>query len=419
MDGIDIVIIALLAVVIIALVLVVVKIGRIDKSSGVNDIVKDDLQKSSNQMQQILFDRFRTIQESTEGKLKENREEAGNQMRLLASEIDKRLTTIQDSNQKNHERVNRTLEERIQLLQTGNEKKLEEMRHTVDEQLQKTLENRLTESFKTVSEHLNNVQQGLGEMKTLASDVGGLKKALLNVKNRGTFGEVQLERILDDMLSPSQFEKNVATKAGSQERVEFAIKLPGQSDEDLVYLPIDSKFPIEDYQRLLDGNENGDREQIDTARKALAQRVKLFAKDIHTKYVDPPGTTEFAILFLPTEGLYAEIVQNVELFETLQRDYRITVTGPTTLAAFLNALQMGFKTLAIEKRSVEVWKVLGAVKTEFNKFSEALAKTQDKIRAADKELDTLVGTRTNVMRRQLRQVEELPDAEAAQIIGDV
>jgi DNA recombination protein RmuC len=263
-----------------------------------------------------------------------------------------------------------------------------------------------------VSEHLNNVQQGLGEMKTLASDVGGLKKALLNVKNRGTFGEVQLERILEDMLSPAQYEKNVAAKAGSQDRVEFAIRLPGQSEEDLVYLPIDSKFPIEDYERLLEGNENGDREQIDAARKALAARVKLFAKSIHEKYIDPPRTTEFAILFLPTEGLYAEIVQNVELFTALQRDFRITVTGPTTLAAFLNALQMGFKTLAIEKRSVEVWKVLGAVKTEFNKFSDALAKTQDKIRAADKELDTLVGTRTNVMKRQLRQVEELPEAEA-------
>jgi DNA recombination protein RmuC len=388
------------------------------ESSGLDETVKQDLRESSDQLQKILFERFNIIQESTEGKLKENREESSKQIQTLAAEIDRRLTSLQDSNQKNHELVNRTLEERIQLLQTGNEKKLEEMRRTVDEQLQKTLENRLTESFKTVSEHLNNVQQGLGEMKTLASDVGGLKKALLNVKNRGTFGEVQLERILEDMLSPSQYEKNVATKAGSQDRVEFAIRLPGQSDGDLVYLPIDSKFPIEDYERLLEGNENGDREQIDAARKALAARVKLFAKSIHEKYIDSPRTTEFAILFLPTEGLYAEIVQNVELFATLQRDFRITVTGPTTLAAFLNALQMGFKTLAIEKRSVEVWKVLGAVKTEFNKFSDALAKTQDKIRAADKELDTLVGTRTNVMKRQLRQVEELPDAEAANIIGE-
>ncbi|MDR2610020.1 MAG: DNA recombination protein RmuC [Clostridiales Family XIII bacterium] len=406
--------VTLLVAVLAILIVVLVKLSKKDDVSPLDDALqrsdralREGLQNSSDQMQGILFERFGTIQESNQKNLER-----------VNRTLEENIQRLQESSQKNLERVSTTLEEKTRLLQESNEKKLDEMRRTVDERLQKTLETRLTESFKTVSEHLNNVQQGLGEMKTLASDVGGLKKALLNVKNRGMFGEVQLERILEDMLSPAQYEKNVATKAGSQERVEFAIRLPGQSDEDLVYLPIDSKFPIEDYERLLEGNENGDKDMIEAARKALAQRVRSFAKDIHTKYIDPPGTTEFAILFLPTEGLYAEIVQNVALFESLQRDFRITVTGPTTLAAFLNALQMGFKTLAIEKRSVEVWKVLGAVKTEFNKFAEALEKTQEKIRSADKDLDTLVGTRTNVMKRQLRQVEELPEAEAARIIGE-
>jgi DNA recombination protein RmuC len=410
----DVVEMIVIALTFIAVLIMLLKPTKEDDSSALDEALQknnqrfqEELRNFSDQMQGILFERFGTMQESNQKNLER-----------VNRTLEENIRRLQESNQKNLEHVSKTLEDKTRLLQEGNEKKLEEMRRTVDERLQKTLETRLTESFKTVSEHLNNVQQGLGEMKTLASDVGGLKKALLNVKNRGTFGEVQLERILEDMLSPAQYEKNVATKAGSQERVEFAIRLPGQSEEDLVYLPIDSKFPIEDYERLLEGNENGDKEVIEAARRALAQRVRSFAKDIHTKYIDPPGTTEFAILFLPTEGLYAEIVQNVALFESLQRDFRITVTGPTTLAAFLNALQMGFKTLAIEKRSVEVWKVLGAVKTEFYKFGDALEKTQDKIRAADKELDTLVGTRTNVMKRQLRQVEELPEDEAAKLIGE-
>ena len=303
----------------------------------------------------------------------------------------------------------------LELLRARNEQELERMRVVVDEKLQKTLERRLAESFKSVSEHLDHVQRGLGEMKTLAADVGGLKKALINVKIRGTFGEVQLERILEQMLHPGQYEKNAAVKPGTQERVEFALRLPGQENGPL-WLPIDSKFPVEDYERLMEGMEAGDKDMIDAARKALAVRMRLFAKEIHRKYIAPPYTTDFAILFLPTEGLYAEVAQNPALFESLQRDYRVTITGPTTLAAFLNALQMGFKTLAIEQRSVEVWKVLGAVKTEFETFALALDSAQKKIRAADSELDKLVGTRTNVMARKLREVERLPEGEAAMVL---
>ncbi|MDR2687675.1 MAG: DNA recombination protein RmuC [Oscillospiraceae bacterium] len=314
-------------------------------------------------------------------------------------------------------RARQELAGQLERLRAGNEQKLEQIRATVDEKLAQTLERRLAESFKSVSEHLNTVQQGLGEMKTLAADVGGLKRALTNVKVRGTFGEVQLDRILGQMLHPGQVERNAQVKPGSQERVEFALRLPGQEEGQTVYLPIDSKFPTEDYERLLAALESGEKEAVEAARRALALRLRVFARDIRQKYIEPPRTTDFAILFLPTEGLYAEIAQNTELFEGLQRDYKVTVTGPTTLSAFLNALQMGFKTLAIEKRSVEVWRVLGAVKTEFETFARALESAQQKLRAADSELDKLVGTRTNVMARKLREVERLPEEEASCMLG--
>jgi DNA recombination protein RmuC len=411
-----------------------------EENSEIKEDLQDGLRKSSDAMQQALLNNFAVITGATRQQLGENREEAGRQIKALGTDMEERVRQLQEGNQNSFQKINELLETRVRLLQEenqkslekvnvvlesrmkelqeSNEKRLEEMRLTVDEKLQKTLEARLSESFKTVSEHLNNVQRGLGEMKTLASDVGGLKRALLNVKNRGTFGEVQLERILEDMLSPGQYDKNVATKKGSYDRVEFALKLPGQDDNDVVYLPIDSKFPREDYERLLDCNENGDKEEVEKARRNLALRIKVFAKDIRDKYIDPPNTTEFAILFVPTEGLYAEIVQNVGLFDSLQRDFRVTVAGPTTISAFLNALQMGFKTLAIEKRSVEVWKVLGAVKTEFLKFEKVLQKTQERIRKADNDLEELVGARSKKMHIRLRQVENLPDAEAARILGD-
>ena len=353
-------------------------------------------------MNQSLSREFSNSRMEQERLLHAQREESANRLEAMERQLRQSLLALVQEQRQS-----------LQQLQENNGVKLEEMRRTVDERLQKTLDARLTESFKRVSESLENVQRGLGEMQSLATDVGGLKKALTNVKVRGTFGEVQLERILAQMLHPGQYESNVATKPGSQERVEFALRLPGREDGQCVWLPMDSKFPQEDYDRLMAGYDNGDREQIELARKALGTRLKGFAKEICAKYIDPPNTTDFAILFLPTEGLYAEVVQNTELFESLQREYKITVTGPTTLSAFLNALQMGFKTLAIEKRSVEVWQVLSAVKTEFETFAAALGSAQKKIRAADEEIERLVGTRTNVMNRKLRQVERMPEAEAA------
>jgi DNA recombination protein RmuC len=333
------------------------------------------------------------------------------------------LRTVLANEMERSRRENAQLQERMvlsnerklaQMMQSNGEQ-LELMRRTVDERLQKTLETRLQESFKAVSAHLESVQRGLGEMQSLASDVGGLKKALTNVKVRGTFGEIQLERILEQMLTVSQYEKNAATKHGSADRVEFALRLPGKGGDQSVFLPIDSKFPIEDYERLLAGYDAGDKALMDAARRNLSINLRNCAKAIHDKYIDPPNTTDFAILFLPTEGLYAEVVQNAELFEQIQHDYKVTVTGPTTLSAFLNALQMGFQTLAIEKRSVEVWQVLGAVRTEFDKFADALQATQKKLRAAEDDLEKLVGTRTTVLQRKLRQVEALP-AEDAQLL---
>jgi DNA recombination protein RmuC len=296
------------------------------------------------------------------------------------------------------------------------ELKLEKMRETVDEKLHKTLEDRLGQSFKLVSERLEAVQKGLGEMQSLASGVGDLKKVLSNVKTRGAMGEIQLGNILEQIMAPEQYASNVATKKGSGEVVEFAIKLPGRDDGDaIVYLPIDAKFPQEDYLRLQSAFESGDKVIVELETKKLTQAIKKNARDIRDKYIDPPHTTDFGILFLPVEGLYAEVVRQPELLMLLQRDYKIIVTGPTTLAAMLNSLQMGFKTLAIQKRSSEVWQVLGAVKTEFSKFGEVLAKARKKIGEADKELDSLVGTRTKVMLSKLSKIEKLPAIESPNV----
>ncbi|MDR2524686.1 MAG: DNA recombination protein RmuC [Oscillospiraceae bacterium] len=356
------------------------------------------------QAQRQEFSNSRSEQERL---LRAQREENANRLEAMERQLRQSLLEL-----------TRQQQEALQKIQESNAVKLEEMRRTVDERLQKTLDARLAESFERVSKSIESVQSGLGEMRTLAADVGGLKRALTNVKVRGTFGEVQLERILSQMLHAGQYESNVAIRPGSMERVEFALRLPGRTDGEAVWLPIDSKFPHEDYDRLLAGYESGDKLLTEAARKALGVRLRGFAREICTKYIDPPNTTDFAILFLPTEGLYAEVVQNTELFELLQRESRVTVTGPTTLSAFLNALQMGFKTLAIEKRSTEVWQVLGAVKTEFETFAQALSSAQKKIQAADQELEKLVGTRTNVLNRKLRQVERLPEGEVALLLGD-
>ena len=318
------------------------------------------------------------------------------------------------------EKIRETVETRLKTLQDENIKKLDEMRATVDEKLQTTLEKRLTESFNQVSERLEQVHKGLGEMQTLATGVGDLKRVLSNVKTRGILGEIQLENILDQLLSPEQFDRNVVTKKDTRENVEFAIKLPGKDDAgNPVYLPIDSKFPLEDYHALLEAYDVGDAALVASIGKSLESSIKKFARDIRDKYIDPPHTTDFGIMFLPVEGLFAEVVRRTNLLETLQREYKIVVTGPTTLAAILNSLQMGFRTLAIEKRSSEVWKILGAVKTEFSRFGDVLKKAQEKIQKAGEDIDELVGSRTRKIQSKLREVQELPYTESSVVLGDL
>ncbi|MCB4358603.1 DNA recombination protein RmuC [Quatrionicoccus australiensis] len=316
------------------------------------------------------------------------------------------------------ERLKMAVEGRLTAIQADNAAKLEEMRRTVDEKLHATLEQRLGESFKLVSERLEQVHRGLGEMQTLAAGVGDLKRVLTNVKSRGTWGEVQLAALLEQLLTAEQFAANVATRPGSNERVDFAIRLPGRGDGAVVWLPIDAKYPIEDYQRLLDAQERGEPLAVEEAARAIELRLKAEAKSIHEKYVAPPHTTDFALLYLPLEGLYAEALRRPGLAETLQRDFRVSLTGPTTLAAMLNSLQMGFRTLAIEQRSAEVWAVLGAVKTEFGKFGEALAHTKKKLDEASNSISK-AETRTRQLTRKLRDVEALPVAESEQLIGVV
>jgi len=320
--------------------------------------------------------------------------------------VERQLSGLMLQTEQRLEAVRKTVEDNLHRLQEDNAKKLEEMRATVDEKLQGTLERRLSESFRLISERLEQVQRGLGEMQALAAGVGDLKKVLTNVKTRGTLGEIQLGAILEQIFAPEQYEKNVATKKGSEERVEFAIKLPGQKDGP-VWLPIDAKFPTEDYQRLLEAVEKGDALLAEEAAKALENRIKDEAKKIREKYLDPPHTTDFAIMFLPSEGLYAEVLRRNGLVERLQREYRVAVAGPTTLAAFLNSLQMGFRTLAIEKRSLEVWTLLGEVKTEFARFGEVLDKTRKKLEAATNEIDNAV-KKTRTIEKKLSQVQELP-----------
>ena len=351
------------------------------------------------------FRRFGVIQESVQQTLQGSREEQGRQMREFQAQIDKRFSDIQRSSTESYEKVSATLETKMKALQESNEKRLEQMQAVVDEKLQKTLETRLAQSFELVSKQLENVQQGLGEMKNLAADAKSLKNALTNVKERGTYGEVRLERLLSDILAPSQYDTNV--EIGNNKRVEFVIKLPGNGDTPLL-LPIDSKFPIEDYNRLIDAE---DKQTMDESRKALAQKIRTFAKDIYDKYILPPKTTDFALMFLPTEGLYAEVVQNAALFEELRDKYKVTAVGATTLSAFLSSLQMGFKTLAIEQRSQEVWDTLRAVKSEFVKFGDMLDKAHKQIQTADKTLEEIVGRRTKAINKTLRTVEGLDESD--------
>lgn len=343
--------------------------------------------------------------------LQTSREEQNKQLHTFGEQVDNRLSSIQRDYAENVEKVSNTLESRMKALQESNEKRLEQMQGVVDEKLQKTLETRLAQSFELVSKQLESVGQGLGEMKALAADARSLKNALTNVKERGTYGEVRLEKLLSDILAPNQYEMNVEIADGK--RVEFVVKLPGNGDVPLL-LPIDSKFPIEDYNRLLDAE---DKQAIDEARRSLTIKIRTFAKEIHDKYIVPPKTTDFALMFLPTEGLYAEVVQNVALFEELRDKYKITAVGATTLSAFLASLQMGFKTLAIEQRSQEVWDTLRAVKSEFNKFGDILDKAHKQIQTADKTLAEIVGRRTRAINRTLQDVEELTDTTTPLIMA--
>ncbi len=343
----------------------------------------------------------------------------GGQLEAFAQQ----LSRLTQSNDQRFEQLRQSVETRLAAIQADNASKLEAMRKTVDEKLHATLEQRLGESFRLVSDRLEQVHKGLGEMQTLAAGVGDLKKVLTNVKTRGAWGEVQLEALLEQVLAAGQFEKNVMTRPGSGERVEFAIRLPGRApaaggEAAPVWLPIDAKFPVEDYQRLVDAQERADVAAVEQAAKALETRLREEARKIRDKYVEPPHTTDFALLYLPTEGLYAEALRRPGLAETLQREFRISLAGPTTLTALLNSLQMGFRTLAIEKRSSEVWAVLGAVKTEFGKFGEVLEATQRKLEQATRSIES-AGVRTRQIERKLRGVEALSAPEAQQRLGDL
>lgn len=322
-----------------------------------------------------------------------------------AVQLEQRLHSFSSGNAQSLENIRRSVDEKLESIRRENLRQLDEMRQTVDEKLQKTLEEKMNKSFSLVNERLEQVYKGLGEMQTLAVGVGDLKKVLSNVKTRGILGEIQLGAILSEILSKEQYEENIATKKGSKNVVEFAVKLPSDG-AGTVYLPIDSKFPGDTYSALREAVESGDRQSIESAKKALVQRIKGEAKDIHDKYIDPPNTTEFAIMFLPFEGLYSEVV-NMGLVEVLQREYKVNIAGPSTMAALLNSLQMGFKTLAVQKRSAEVWKILGGVKTEFDKFNDVLVMTQQRLDQANKELDKLVGVRTRQIQRQLKDVESV------------
>ena len=375
------------------------------------------LEKQQERTEHMVKDEFSRNRNESAGTARQSREEIATSLKSASDSQLKQLMEMTRLNEEKLETMRQTVETQLRAMQDDNSRKLEQMRAVVDEKLQSTLEKRLGQSFKQVSERLEQVYKGLGEMRSLASGVGDLKKVLTNVKTRGTWGEIRLSHILEQILTPDQYEANVATRDGSSERVEFAIKLPGQDShkEKVVWLPIDAKFPQEDYQRLLDAQEAADKNQAEKSVKNLEIRIKAEAKAIREKYIDPPNTTDFGIMFLPVEGLYAEVLRRPGLFDSLQRDFRIVVTGPTTLAALLNSLQMGFRTLAIEKRSSEVWELLGVVKTQFSKFGEVLAKTKKKLQEASNTIDK-AEVRTRVIERKLSKVQELPATDSARLI---
>ncbi len=373
---------------------------------------REEFSKNAKSQREELSESILKLGEQISGTVSEISKGQKNQLDIFA----KQLNSLTQMNEQKFDRLQEKVGSQLKEIQDKNEKKLEEMRRTVDEKLHDTLEKRLGESFKIVSERLEAVREGLGEMRNLAVGVGDLKKVLTNVKTRGIWGEIQLENLIDQILTPDQYAKNIITKKGANDRVEFAIKMPGRSEnkDGMCWLPIDAKFPIEDYQRLLAAQDLADSAMIEEAAKSLETRIKGEAKSIFEKYLDPPNTTDVALLFLPIEGLFAEILRRPGLFEKLQNEYKVIITGPTTLTAILNSLHMGFRTLAIEKRTSEVWSLLGAVKTEFGKFGDVLDKTQEKLRQASESIDS-AKTRTRAIERKLKDVQELPSGDANRI----
>jgi len=381
------------------LLLLVLLFRKTDNGAALTQRKVEDLEKALNRIEQALREDFRMNREDNNKLARENRLE----MRAAL------------------EQHGREQSDKVQLLISSTEKRLDQMRETVDEKLQKTLNERLGQSFEMVGKQLESVQKGLGEMQTLATDVGGLKKVLSNVKLRGNVGEVQLAMLLEQILAPNQYDANVKTKLGSADPVEFAVKLPGRSEEEnsIVYLPIDAKFPKEVYEQLLAAYDIGTPDAVELATKNMEAAIKKMAKDIRDKYIDPPNTTDFAILFLPFESIYAEVIRRSALVDQLRDEFKITVAGPTTLVAILNSLQMGFRTLALQKRSSEVWTVLGEVKAEFDKFGGLLQKAQKNINAASDTVEELLGKRSKVINRKLKDVEALPASEEQQLLPEM
>lgn len=372
------------------------------------------LSKNKNNIDDAIYDASKKLNQDTVNSVKlmsdminQNQVNMAENQKFQLQQMENRLKTFSMENEQKLENIRSTVEKKLTYMQEDNNKQLENIRTTVDEKLQNTLENKLNKSFETVSKQLQQVYKGLGEMQNLAVGVGDLKKVLSNVKTRGILGEIQLSAILKEILSPEQYEENVATKKGSRNVVEFAIKLPAD-DDSFVYLPIDSKFPGDTYAKLVDAMNSGNKEEIEVCSKNLLRTIKSEAKDIHDKYISPPNTTEFAIMFLPFEGLYAEVV-NRGMVEVLQREYKVNVAGPSTMGALLNSLQLGFKTLAVQKRSAEVWQILNDVKREFDTFADVLEKTQTKLNQANTELDKLVGVRTRKIQSQLSKVQKLEE----------
>lgn len=408
--------IVILAICIITLVvtatalILIIKNSRQNNAKETTDILLKELNAQQSTLRQELNSQTQISVKNMGDILAENQRNFSMNQSEKFSQLEDRLKTFSLENEQKLENIRQTVQNQLTHIQEDNNKQIDEMRKTVDKKLQQTLEEKMTQSFALVNERLEQVYKGLGEMQTLASGVGDLKKVLSNVKTRGILGEIQLGSILNEILSPAQYEENVVTKKGTRNVVEFAVKLPAEEDK-FIYLPIDSKFPGDSYSALRDAIDEGDKERINMAAKQLVTTIKNEAKDIRDKYIDPPNTTDFAIMFLPFEGLYCEVV-NRGLVEVLQRDYKVNVAGPSTMAALLNSLQMGFKTLAVQKRSTEVWKILSDVKKEFDTFNSVLENTQNRLKQANDELEKLVGVRTRQIQRKLKDVQStdtLPD----------